>query len=47
MIVSFLISQQNNIFRIEKCIDQISKKIRRGKNREDGTVIMLFRQRRP
>ena len=47
MIVSFLISQQNNIFRIRKCIDRISRRYGEEKEPRTGPFIMLFRQRRP
>ncbi len=42
MIVSFLISQQNNIFRIRKCIDRISRRYGEEKRAADGTVYHAF-----
>ena len=42
MIVTFLISQQNNIFRIRKCIDRISRRYGEEKRAADGTVYHAF-----
>lgn len=42
MIVSFLISQQNNITRIRKCINNICMKYGEKKTAEDGTVYYSF-----
>ena len=42
MIVSFLISQQNNIVRIRKCIDRISRRYGEEKRAADGTVYYAF-----
>ena len=42
MIVSFLISQQNNIARIRRCINNISMKYGEKKIAEDGTEYYAF-----
>ncbi|WP_089982127.1 DNA-3-methyladenine glycosylase family protein [Clostridium sp. C105KSO13] len=42
MIVSFLISQQNNIVRIRKCIQNISEAYGEKKQTEDGRVYYAF-----
>lgn len=42
MIVSFLISQQNNIFRIRKCIDRISRRYGRGKKSRGRDRLSCF-----
>ena len=42
MIVSFLISQQNNITRIRKCINNISMKYGEKKTADNGTVYYAF-----
>lgn len=44
MIVSFLISQQNNITRIRKCISNISEKYGIQKTASDGTIYYSFPQ---
>lgn len=42
MIVSFLISQQNNIVRIRKCIENICRAYGERIEKEDGTVFYAF-----
>jgi N-glycosylase/DNA lyase len=42
MIVSFLISQQNNITRIRRCIDNICKRYGEEKTAENGAVYYTF-----
>lgn len=44
MIVSFLISQQNNITRIRRCISNISEKYGIQKTASDGTIYYSFPQ---
>lgn len=44
MIVSFLISQQNNIVRIRRCISNICEKYGKKKEAEDGTIYYAFPQ---
>lgn len=46
MIVTFLISQQNNIVRIACCIKNICRPMERQRQRRMVSVIMLFRQPR-
>jgi len=47
MIVSFLISQQNNIKRIRRCISNISEKYGRKMARSDGSVYYAFPEPEP
>lgn len=46
MLISFLISQQNNIVRIRRCIDNICRRFGRKKQRPTGKNTMLFPRRR-
>lgn len=47
MIISFLISQQNNITRIKRCIDNISRKYGKKTVHTDGTVYYSFPEPEP
>lgn len=42
MIISFIISQQNNIKRIRKCVETLCEKYGEEKQAEDGTVFFTF-----
>lgn len=47
MIVSFLISQQNNIIRIRRCIDNICEKLGKKGKTQTGISITLFPRQSP